>query len=178
MTEADHTTAYISVGSNIDPEANLAAGLQALAEELSVVSISTMYASRPISRPEQADFVNGVWKLELDTELDPWTLKFEVLREVESRLGRTRGPDKHAARTLDLDLLLHGDLVIRSDDLVLPDPGIYKAAYVLFPLAEIAPNLVLPDTKLRVQDLEGANDAGGLHPLPELTASLKGWLHR
>ena len=178
MTECERTTAYVSVGSNIDPEKNLAAGLKALTEELHVVSISTMYASRPTERPEQADFVNGVWKLELDVEMDPWTLKFDVLRAVESRLGRTRGPDKHAARTLDLDLLLHGDLVIRSDELVLPDPSIYKAAYVLFPLAEIAQHLVLPDTKLQVQDLEGANDACGLRPLPKLTASLKGWLHR
>ena len=176
MTETDRTTAYVSVGSNIDPKANIEAGLKALAEAVRVVKISTMYASSPAIRPEQADFINGVWQL--DTELDPWTLKFEVLRAVEAGLGRTRGPDKHAARTLDLDLLLLGNQVVRSDDLVLPDPDIYQSAYVLFPLAEIAPNLVLPDTKLRVQDLEGANNAFGLSPLPELTASLKGWLQR
>jgi 2-amino-4-hydroxy-6-hydroxymethyldihydropteridine diphosphokinase len=134
-----------------------------------------LYASRPTERPEQADFINGVW--EIETDRDAWSLKFDVLREVERRVGRVRGPDKHAARPLDLDLLLYGHQVIRSDELAVPDPDIYNASYVTFPLAELAPTLVLPDTKIRIKDLAGAADTRNLTPLPALTAALKGWLN-
>ena len=173
MQKSEVTSAYVAVGSNIDPLTHIEAGLRALAEYVRVVDISTVYASRPSERPEQPDFVNGV--LLVETERDPWSLKFDVLREVESRQGRRRERDKHAARTLDLDLILFGDKVIRSDDLVLPDPDIYKAPYVYFPLAELAPDLILPDTGVRAGDL-GAKGGAGLTPMPTLTASLKGWL--
>lgn len=177
MTEARPlTAAYISVGSNIDPFVHIEAGLKALADFVRIVDISTLYASRPTERSEQADFVNGVWQIE--TDLDPWSLKFDVLRTVESRFGRKRSMDKHAARTLDLDLILFGETIIRSDELVLPDPDIYNTPHVVFPLAELAPELILPDSKIRVRDLKGAAEAPGLTPMLAMTASLKGWLHK
>lgn len=168
--------AFVSVGSNIDPGASIEGGLRALAGLVRIVDISMLYTSRPTERSDQADFVNGVWQIE--TDRDPWSLKFDVLREVEYRLGRTRSGDKHAARTLDLDLILYGEEIIRSDELVLPDPDIYNAHHVIFPLAQLAPELILPDTKIRVRDISGAADPSGLSPLPAMTAALKGWLNK
>jgi 2-amino-4-hydroxy-6-hydroxymethyldihydropteridine diphosphokinase len=168
-------TAYAAVGANIDPEANIEAGIKALAEFVRIADISTLYVSKPSERPEQPDFINGVLKIE--TSLNPLRLKFDVLRKVESRLGRVRGTDRHAARTLDLDLILYEDQVIRSDELTLPAPDIYRAAYVAYPLAELAPRLVLPDTEIRVRDLKSAT-ADTLTALPALTAFLKGWLNK
>lgn len=169
-------TAYAAVGSNIDPEVNIEAGIKALSAFVRIADMSTLYASKPSDRPEQPDFINGVLKFE--TSLDPWSLKFDVLRKVESRLGRVRGEDRHAARTLDLDLILYEEQVFRSDELTLPAPDIYRAAYVAYPLAELAPSLVLPDTKIMVRDLKGATASDTLIALPELTASLKGWLNK
>jgi 7,8-dihydro-6-hydroxymethylpterin-pyrophosphokinase len=137
--------AYISVGSNIEPHRNIEAGLRALLEYVTVIGISMHYLSRPTTRPEQQDFINGVWKIQTD----------------------------YAARSL-----LHGDLVIQSPGLTLPEPNIYTAPYIAVPLAELALDLVLPDTGLRMGDLDSAKRREGLSPLPDLTELLKGWLNK
>ncbi len=166
------TVAYILAGSNIDPIPNITNGLVILSESVTVLDISTHYSSRPTLRKNQPNFVNGVWKIE--TDLDPVSLQFGLLREIENQRGRERTSDKHAARTLDLDLLLFGNTIMKTEQLILPAKEIYQYLHAAIPLADIAPNLILPDINKRVCDLKMPQDKNELVPMPELTVFLKG----
>lgn len=134
--------AFIAVGSNIEPERNVSEGLRRLMERVRIDRVATFYRSLPLGRPEQGPFINGV--VEVETDLTPRQLKYDVLRGVESEMGRVRTEDRYAARELDLDILLYEAEVISSDDLVVPDPEIVARAFLAVPLAELAPEMVLP----------------------------------
>lgn len=129
------TKAFIGVGANLDPEANIRSALRLLAREMRVVALSTFYRAPAEGRPEQPDYVNGV--VELETGLGPHELQQQVLRRIEAALGRQRSEDKFAARPIDLDLLLHCGIVLRSQE-------IERRAFVAIPLAELVPDLTLP----------------------------------
>lgn len=131
--------AYIGVGSNIEPRHHIMSALDALTSVLEITRSSTFYWSAPATRPDQPRFLNGVW--EARSAESARELKFEILRKVESDLGRMRSADKHAARSIDLDLLLLGDAEIAEDDLRLPDPDIQDRAFLFTPLFELAPQL-------------------------------------
>ncbi len=172
---------FLAVGSNLDPERHIPAALRRLAEHLRLLAISTFYASPALGRPEQPDFYNGV--VEMETDLPPRELKFTVLRQIEAEQGRRRSADRYAAREIDLDLLVYGDLVLSEPDLVLPDPEITTRPFLAVPLAELAPDLVLPDSAwgglpARPSDrslraLAAALDASGLRPLTAFTTHLR-----
>ena len=134
---------HIAVGSNIEPEKNIPAGLWRLAERVCLTRASTFYRTAPLERPEQDDYLNGV--VEAAHEGGPAALR-ELLRQVEAETGRVRTADKFAARTIDLDLALYGDRVIDSPRLVLPDPDILTRAHVALPLADLAPDFRHPVT--------------------------------
>lgn len=134
--------AFIAVGSNVEPEQNVRDGLRTLSQRLRIRGVSTFYRSLPLGRPEQPPFINGV--VEVHTDVPPQQLKYDVLRAVELAMGRVRTADKCAARTLDLDLILYDEVVIRSADLILPDPEIVSRPFLAVPLAELAPDAVLP----------------------------------
>jgi len=142
---------YISLGSNIDPQENIRRGVEALCRYLRVTGISTVYRTAAIGRAEQADFYNAVAAGE--TEIPARELKFSVLRKIEAELGRVRGQDKSAARTVDLDLAIYGDLVIDEPDLKIPDPDIYSRGFLAAGLAELAPQLVLPESHIPIREL-------------------------
>lgn len=139
------TIAYIGVGSNIEPEANILDALDLLKEHSCVTATSTFYRTPAIGRPEQPDYLNGIWRIE--TGLAPRDLKFTVLRRIEDQLRRVRGPDKYAARTIDLDLLLYGGLVANDPDCTLPAPELRSRAFLIVCLLELDPFLILPDTR-------------------------------
>jgi len=151
---------YIAVGSNIAPEENIPAAVRLLAESVRLTAVSTFYWSAPLDRPEQARFMNGV--LRIRTDLDPRLLKFDLLRPIEARLGRARGADRHAPRTIDLDIALYGDRVLDEEGLRVPDPDIGTRPFIALPLYELAPRLVLPDTGERLASLPAAADSTGL----------------
>lgn len=109
-----------------------------------LVARSPWYASPPVPTADQPDYVNGVARLE--TDLGPRDLLSRLL-EVEGRFGRTRGR-LNAARSLDLDLLAHGRTVIDEPGLQLPHPRIADRAFVLIPLADVAPDWLHPVTGL------------------------------
>ena len=136
--------AFVSVGANIDPEHNVVEALRLLRQRVRVTGVSTFYRTKAIGRPQQQDFLNGVCKV--TTDIVPRSLKFDVLRDIEQQLGRVRTADKYAARTIDLDVILHGTAVIDEPDLHIPDPDIRTRAFVGVPLLELAPELRLPDT--------------------------------
>lgn len=142
--------AFIGLGANLGtPWQTLQASLVAL-EALPLSQLkacSSVYRSAPIDALGP-DFLNAV--VQLHTELDPAAL-LRALLDIEKRLGRTRSTPANGpspARVIDLDLLLYDDMRLTQRDLELPHPRLHRRAFVLMPLLEIAPNLVLPDLGL------------------------------
>ncbi|MGB4065568.1 MAG: 2-amino-4-hydroxy-6-hydroxymethyldihydropteridine diphosphokinase [Azonexus sp.] len=136
-------TAYVALGANLgDPAATVLAAFAALANlpESRVTHGSSLYRTAPVGLTDQPEFVNAVAQLE--TTLAPEAL-LDALFEIEQRFGRIRS-EKNGPRTLDLDLLLYNDQFIDLPRLTLPHPRLHLRAFVLQPLAEIAPQLVIP----------------------------------
>ena len=134
--------AFIGVGANLgDAQATVRAALQALGRlpQTQQLVCSSLYRSAPVDATGP-DYVNAV--AELHTALPPHEL-LRHLQAIEQSFGRTRGA-RNAPRTLDLDLLLHGDRVLHDDALTLPHPRLHLRAFVLQPLAELDPGLSLP----------------------------------
>lgn len=131
--------AYIGVGANLgDAQATVLAALQRLGP-LGLRRASGLYRTKPVDAGGP-DFINAV--AELETALDPVALLAQ-LQSIEAEFGRER-PYRHAPRTLDLDLLLHGDAVRHAPGLTLPHPRLHQRAFVLRPLLELAPELHAP----------------------------------
>jgi 2-amino-4-hydroxy-6-hydroxymethyldihydropteridine diphosphokinase len=140
------TRAYVGLGANLgDREGTIRA---AVADLPGVVAVSTLRETDPVGITAQPRFLNGVAALE--TELAPREL-LDALLAVERRLGRERGK-RWGPRTIDLDLLLYGDEVIDEDGLTIPHPRLHERRFVLEPLADLAPKLVVPGHG-RVKDL-------------------------
>jgi 2-amino-4-hydroxy-6-hydroxymethyldihydropteridine diphosphokinase len=138
------TRAYVGLGANLgDRERTLHGAVDALAAEdgVEVVAVSTLRETEPVGVGEQPLYLNGA--AELETTLTAHQL-LDRLLVVEQRFGRVRVPGEHAPRTLDLDLLLYGDEVIDERGVTVPHPRLHERRFVLEPLAELAPGLVVP----------------------------------
>ncbi len=138
--------AYVALGSNLgNPVQTVEDAIDAMAALRGSLlkAISSLYRTAPVGLKRQPDFINAV--VAIDTRLGPRDLLDELFA-LEARFGRVRDPGsvRNAPRTLDLDLLLHGDAVIDDPALTLPHPRMHERAFVLAPLAEIAPNVVIP----------------------------------
>ena len=165
--------AYIGVGSNAEPEENIPRAMGCLREKVEVTATSTFYKTKPLAgRQEQPAYLNGVWKVAAREDQGARAIK-EVLRDVESRLGRVRSADRYAQRTIDLDLLLYGTDVVAERDLRIPDPDIYIRPFVGIPLAELDPLLVLPDTGRSIQEVVRSFGAPDMEPQEDFTLSLR-----
>jgi len=132
--------AYISIGSNIEPAFNVKSSLQALIREFGDLKISKTYQTEAMGF-EGDDFYNLV--VSFPSKLDIKVIA-KTLRDIEVEHGRTRSCQKFSSRTLDLDLILYGNLIIDDGYLQIPRDEIMKYAFVLEPLAEISPNLIHP----------------------------------
>ena len=163
-------TAYVGLGANLgEPRATLSAALALLAalSGTTLVAASSFYRSAPVAA-SGPDYLNAV--AELATRLGPQALLIELQR-IERRFGRER-PKRNAPRTLDLDLLLYGERCLDAPGLQLPHPRLHERAFVLEPLAEIAPHLVLPGRgplaawrqRAAGQRIEKLDAAGEPHP--------------
>ena len=129
---------WVSVGSNMDPEANIRAGIQILNERFGALALSPVYETTAVGFVGDA-FLNMVLGFATELPLDKVRL---MLRDIEHARGRTRDGDKFGSRTLDLDILTYGDLVDESRDI--PRAEIMHYAFVLAPLADVAPEQVHP----------------------------------
>ncbi|WP_120513343.1 2-amino-4-hydroxy-6-hydroxymethyldihydropteridine diphosphokinase [Photobacterium salinisoli] len=137
--------AYIAIGSNLNDPVNQAYQAMAAlrqASEVSVIAESSLYCSTPMGPQDQPDYINAV--VAVDTELTPLAL-LDLTQQIEQQHGRVRKAERWGPRTLDLDILLYGDLQHHCERLTIPHYGMKAREFVLYPLAEIAPELVLPD---------------------------------
>ena len=141
--KANLVTAYLGLGSNLgDRIKNLELAISAISEhpEILVHAVSSFYETEPMGYQDQDWFINQV--IQIDTTLSPDELLTEI-RKIENALGRKRRI-KWGPRTMDIDILLYGDMVIESSILTIPHPLLTKRLFVLIPLAEIAPSLKHP----------------------------------
>jgi 2-amino-4-hydroxy-6-hydroxymethyldihydropteridine diphosphokinase len=150
---------FLSIGSNIDKEVHIPSALAELERRFGPLAVSAIYESAAVGFDGPV-FHNLVVRLSTDL---PVRRVSEILTEIEEQHGRTRDCRKFSSRTLDLDLLLYGDLVLEEGKLKLPRDEITRYAFVLEPLAEIAPDARHPVSGERYADLWARFDKSGLN---------------
>lgn len=132
----------VALGSNIDPAHNMEQALAHIARQTEVLAVSRFYRTPPLDGAGGGNFLNGAALLR--TDLDARDLKFGVLRPIETALGRRRGPDRYAARTIDLDILYHKNETINEPGLQVPDPDLRTRPFLAAALLDVLPGAVLP----------------------------------
>lgn len=155
-------TVYLGLGSNIEAEKNIASAINCLRNTFSTVGLSPVYQCAAHGF-EGDDFINLVARVE--TRMTPLELK-AFLGELENRHDRDRNVPRFSSRTLDIDILLYDDLYLLSPQLELPREEILQAAYVLKPLADLAPELTHPVERKTLIELWNAFPRQDPEPTP------------
>ena len=153
-------TAYVGLGSNLGGRSrNLQGAIDRLGKVGIITAVSSIYQTKPwMVDGYQPRYLNQV--VAVNTILDALQVVTELLA-IESSLGRVR-EEKNASRTLDLDLLLHGDIVLEASGVTVPHPRLHERAFVLVPLAEIAADVVHPILDRTISDLADESDRSGI----------------
>lgn len=141
---SDLHLAYIGLGSNLsEPIQQISRARHALSQlpHTTLFRCSSLYRSKPLADMPQPDYINAV--LVLQTKESPWDL-LQQLQQIENKQGRVR-TERWGARTLDLDILLYDQLELHDPHLTIPHHGMLQRAFVLYPLYECCPDLVLPN---------------------------------
>jgi len=157
---------WLGLGSNINAETHIRAGIVELKEKFQNISLSPAYSSTSVGF-DGDDFINLVARIE--TDIQPLEVR-KFLRDLEDRYGRKRDVPKFSDRSLDIDILLYDDLILCSPLLEIPRAEILKFAHVLKPLAELDPDLIHPtelQTMAEIWESSGLDDSY-LRPLPSL----------
>ncbi len=158
-------TVYIALGTNLGERlANLESAIAALAPEVRVRAESPVYETPPWGYADQPAFLNMV--VEAETDLDPGAL-LGHLKRLEAELGRVES-FRYGPRRIDLDILFYDDLILDTPPLVIPHPRLHERAFVLVPLADLAPELVHPVLGRHISELLEDVDASGIHPFLQL----------
>jgi 2-amino-4-hydroxy-6-hydroxymethyldihydropteridine diphosphokinase len=157
-------TVFVGIGSNIDRDASVRAGVAALREHYGEVQLSSVYESAAVGFDGEP-FYNLVAAFDTDEDVDQVVA---TLAQIEDANGRVRQGQRFSSRTLDLDLLLYDDLIAHNERYHVPRDEIPRYAFVLWPLAEIAPERRHPETGECFGDMWAAFDkqAQSLHPVP------------
>ncbi len=156
------THIYLALGSNMgDRLANLEKARQALAPQVRIIMASAIYETTPWGYIEQADFLNQV--LEAETELLPLEL-LNWLKDIEKRLGREK-TFRNGPRMIDLDILFYDELILEMEQLQIPHARMHERAFVLVPLADIAPQFVHPVLGKTITELLTEADVAGVKEL-------------
>ncbi len=138
------TRVFISLGSNVEAERNLREAIARLRKRFRVLAISSIYGTKAVGKAGQPDFLNAAALIA--TEQAPESLKQALLR-IEAEMGRVRTEDKFAPRAIDLDIALFGKRVLELGGRHIPDPDLLHYPHLAWPLAEIAPDYIHPETK-------------------------------
>ncbi|KAA3605633.1 MAG: 2-amino-4-hydroxy-6-hydroxymethyldihydropteridine diphosphokinase [Candidatus Scalindua sp. AMX11] len=168
--------AYVSVGSNIHPEDNIKSALTMLRRQVTITGISTFYRTKPLLGRRQADYLNGVWQIQVS--MTAQDLTFKILKQIEMDLHRIKTADRYTSRTIDLDLLLYGDHILKDRDITIPNQDIYTRPFIAFPLFELDPNLTLPDTNTPISILLNSLSKEDLRPDIRFTEQLRNKVYR
>lgn len=135
-------TVYVALGSNLDdPLAQLTQAVDSLKKFAKNLKVSPFYGSKPLGPQDQPDYVNAVVKFE--TELEPLVL-LDALQAIENQQGRVR-LRRWGERTLDLDILLYDNVQLQTERLTLPHYDMHNREFVIVPLYDLSPKLILPD---------------------------------
>jgi 2-amino-4-hydroxy-6-hydroxymethyldihydropteridine diphosphokinase len=165
------TAVFLTLGSNLDPERHLPEAVALLKERVMLLRVSQVYRSTPLGPAgevlDQPPYLNAAALIELAAGTTPLEVKSTLLRPIETDLGRVRRADKYAARPIDIDIALFGDLVL--DDpahrITIPDPEILTRAHVALPLADLAPETIHPVTGETLREIASRfADAPGISP--------------
>lgn len=152
---------YLALGTNLgDRPANLQAAITAFSPELKVLAESKVYETPPWGYEDQPAFLNMA--IQAETKLDARAL-LQHLKQVEVQLGRQQS-FRWGPRLIDIDILFYDDLIVNDASLVIPHPRLHERAFVLVPLADLAPDLVHPVLKKPIRELLAGVDAGGIRP--------------
>ena len=140
---------WLGLGSNVNAEAHIRAGIEELRERFGDIHLSPVYASTAVGF-DGDDFINLIARVE--TDMQPIALR-QYLRDLEDRYGRKRDVPKFSDRSLDIDIMLYDDLVLSSLELEIPRAEILKFAHVLKPLADLEPELIHPVELRSMQEI-------------------------
>ena len=143
------STAWLGLGSNVNADTHIRAGICELEKDFKNVSLSPVYSSTAVGF-DGDDFINLVARVE--TQMQPLELR-EYLRKLEDRFGRKRNVAKFSDRSLDIDILLYDDLVLLSPVLEIPRAEILKFSHVLKPLMDLEPDLIHPAERRSMADI-------------------------
>ena len=168
MAADGEAEALVAIGSNIAPEENVPGALARLRGRVAIIAVSSFYWSEPAGGVGQPRFLNGACRVR--TTLPPRELKFGVLRVIEDALGRIRTRDKYRPREIDLDIALFDGLVVEDADLRIPDPDIHLRPFLAIPLAEVAPDWVVPPSRATLSEIAAGMPRRGLAFDQEATA--------
>lgn len=138
------STAWLVLGSNIQPEIHLRRAVDLLDRQTRVLAVSSAWQSPPADGSAQPDYLNAA--VMIRTDLPPEAVLSTVITPIEQRLGRERSADKFGPRTIDIDLVLYDDRVEEYSGKRLPHPDILRQAHAAMPLAEISPDKIHPET--------------------------------
>jgi 2-amino-4-hydroxy-6-hydroxymethyldihydropteridine diphosphokinase len=143
------TAVYVAAGSNVEPERNLARACEQMARQWPDARFSRAYRNVAVGF-EGPDFINLVVGF---TTQEPLSEVLAQLHAIETACGRPRNAPKWASRTMDLDILLYGDLIEKTAQYTVPRPDLIRRPFMLGPMAEIAPDVVHPIAKKTIADL-------------------------
>jgi len=157
---------YLGLGSNLgDRQANLERAVELLGQRLDMVKMSSVYETEPVGYEDQPMFLNAVCRVK--TDIGPLQL-LSLVKGIEASIGRVPG-FTDGPRLIDIDIILYGDMVMMDPELTIPHPRMAQRAFVLIPLAEIAPGLVHPfsgesveEMVANVDGIDGVKKAGKL----------------
>ena len=158
--------AYLSLGSNIEPENNLLAAVKLLGRFGYVRTASSVWETEPVGLADQPKFLNAAVLLE--TALSAQALRDDAIAQIEESLGRVRTENKNAPRTIDIDIMLFNQDTLQIGQRHIPDPEILERPFVAIPLAEIAPDYVHPETGQTLEQIAFGMPVGGIKPRPDV----------